>query len=225
MKMVDRTDQSPTDDCHTSSVSYGTDKTFQLPDIIQFGYHSVYSRQMSISEGGFTATKIDPGSHYAHGVCYGAKPLRGTTEFEVKITSYGTGWSGTMKLGIMRCKTGVPIDRNSVPRYSPEGVDHCVWSSSKIHNRLTGTQVVPEAEKPYGNVNLDDLGEGRHVGLRLTHDGVLSFLVDGKSQGVAAENVYHKGFDVYIVVDHYANCKATRITRAGKRLVPYGKTV
>lgn len=212
--MVDQSSPTP-DDRHTSSNSYGTEKTFLLPDIIQFGYHSVYSRQMSISEDGFTATKIDPGSHYGHGVCYGAKPLKGTTEFEVRITSYGTGWSGTMKLGVMRCKAGHPIDRHSVPRYSPEGVDHCVWSSSKIHNRMTGKQ---ETEKSYGHVNLDDLGEGHRVGLRLTHDGVLSFFVNGKSQGVAAENIYLKGFDVYIVVDHYANCKATRITRAGKSM-------
>lgn len=206
--------RSPADDSHTVATnSNSMEKTFILPDIIQFGYHSLHSRQMSVSGDGLRATKIDPVSHYAHGVCYGDKPLRGMTEFEVKITSYGTGWSGTMKLGIMRCKAGSQVEVNTIPRYSPEGQHHCVWSSNKLHNRLSD---VTENEKPYGKVNLDDLSQDYRVGLQLTPDGVLSFFVNGKNQGRAAENIYQKGYDVYIVVDHYANCKATCITRAGE---------
>lgn len=187
--------------------------SFILPETVQFGYHDVHhSKQMSLSEDRLSATKKDPTVQYAHGVCYGALPLRGTAEFEVEITSYGTPWSGTMKLGVMRCESNSKI---VVPRYSPEGTEHCVWSSSKIHSRLTGGHAVEEVERAYGKVNLDDLKIGNRVGLRLSYDGALSFYVDGRSQGVAAENVYLKGHDVYAVVDHYANCKATRITRAG----------
>ena len=175
----------------------------------------LFSPQIKISEGdGLMAEKKDPSSYYAHGVAYGGKPLRGTAEFEVELASYGTGWSGTLKLGVMRCKAGTGIQHKDIPRYSPEGTDHCVWSSDKLHNRLGGTT----EEKSYGLENLDNLREGDRLGLRLSHDGMLVFFINGKWQGLAAEGVYEKGFEVYPVIDHYANCKATHITRAGQTI-------
>ena len=70
-------------------------------------------------------------------------------------------------------------------------------------------------EKKYGSTNLENLREGDRLGLRVSHDGVLTFFVNGKSQGVAAQGVYQDGYDLYAVVDVYANCRAVRITRAG----------
>lgn len=197
-------------------------KTFILPQTVQFGFHEVCSEQIRIVENGTKAEKKDPTLHYAHGVAYSALPLRGTAEFEVAMTDYGTGWSGTLKLGIAKYKTGQSILVNKIPRYSPEAADHCVWSSDKIHNRLRSNQ--KSQEKPYGLMDLDVLREGDKLGLRLSHDGVLTFFVNGKCQGVAAEKIYEKGHDVYIVVDHYANCKATAITRAGMDTVQFGNT-
>lgn len=189
-------------------------KTFVLPQTVQFGFHDVCSEQIRIVENGLKAEKKDPSLHYAHGVAYSALPMKGTSEFEVTMTDYGTGWSGTLKLGIAKYKTGHSVQSSKIPRYSPEAANHCVWSSDKVHNRLrcnqNGTQ-----EKPYGRMDLDVLREGDRLGLRLSYDGVLSFFVNGKCQGVAAERIYEKGHDVYVVVDHYANCKATVITRAG----------
>lgn len=213
MKMWDHTPRRRQLDPPQEPATLQEIRTFILEDTIQFGYHSVSSSQIKITDDGLAAEKRDADSQYAHGVAYGARPLKGTAEFEVKIASYGTGWSGTLKLGVMRCKKDVPlVTGTSIPRYSPEGVDHCVWSSDKLHNRL----VTPVVESNYGNTNLDDLREGDRVGMRLSHDGVLVFFVNGKSQGVAAENIYDRNCDVYAVVDHYANCRATVITRAGK---------
>ncbi len=186
-------------------------RTFVLKNDVHFGFHSVSSQQIRISEDRFSAEKKEPSAYYAYGVAYGAKPLRGTSEFEVVITSYGTGWSGTLKLGVMRCLEGTDIAPKGIPRYTPEGQDHCVWSSDKVHNRLGKTH----QEKLYGSVNLDELREGDRVGLRLSYDGELTFFVNGRWQGVAASGVHLKGYDVYPVIDHYANCRATRITRAG----------
>ena len=157
---------------------------------------------------------MDPSSNYAHGVVYGAKPLRGTAEFEVEIVSYGTGWSGSLKLGVMRCKAGAGIQREYIPRYSPEAKEHCVWSADKVFNRLGRMS----AEKDYGSVKLDDLQKGDRLGMRLSEEGVLVFFVNGKWQGVAAEGVYENDLDVYPVVDLYANCTSVRITRAGKTM-------
>lgn len=188
------------------------EETFVLKKEVQFGFHPVCSSQIQIAENGTEADKKDPSSHYAYGVAYGARPLRGTTEFEVEVTSYGTVWSGTLKLGVMRWKKGRPLTAKDVPRYSPEGTDYCVWSANKIHNRLSG-QWGP-VEKIYGKTTLDDLRENDRLGFRLTHDGSLIFFVNGESNGIAAKEVYQPGYDVYPVIDHYANCKATRIVRA-----------
>ena len=128
----------------------------------------------------------------------------------MEIVSYGTGWSGSLKLGVMRCKAGAGIQREDIPRYSPEAKEHCVWSANKLFNRLGGMS----AEKDYGSVKLDDLRKGDRLGMRLSEDGVLVFFVNGKPQGVAAEEVYRNDLDVYPVVDHYGNCIATRIVRA-----------
>ena len=201
---------------YNNSISHNSSsKTFILPQIVQFGFHEVCSDQIKIANNGQRAEKKDPSLHYAHGVAYSALPLKGTAEFEVEMTDYGTGWSGTLKLGIAKCKSGaVPVSK--IPRYTPEAADHCVWSSDKVHNRLCSAQ---KQEKPYGNMDLDTLREGDKLGLRLSHDGMLTFFVNGQCQGVAAEKIYEKGHDVYVVVDHYANCKATSITRAGNNNV------
>lgn len=193
------------------------DKTFILPQTIQFGFHNVCSDQIRISQNGLMAEKKDPNHHYAYGVAYGAKPLKGTAEFEVKMTDYGTGWSGTLKLGVAKYQANRCIQRNNIPRYSPEASSYCVWSSDKVHNRLCST-VQNAQEKQYGLRNLDSLRKDDRLGLRLNYDGTLVFFVNGEHQGVAAENVYEKGHEVYAVVDHYANCKATVITRAGKTM-------
>ena len=40
-----------------------------------------------------------------------------------------------------------------------------------------------------GFTNLHDLCEGDCLGSRVSHDGVLTFFVNGKAQGVAAQDV------------------------------------
>jgi len=201
----------PTDEAENSE-----HKSYMLPKIVEFGFHHVCSDQIQITEDGLKAQKRDPHLHYAHGVAYGARALRGTSEFEVTLKDYGTGWSGTLKLGVAKFKSGHSFQVKDIPRYSPEGMHHCVWSSDKIHNRLHPNQPTILLEKRYGKKNLDELVAGDRLGLRLSSDGRLVFFVNGKHQGLAAEKVYEVGCDVFPVVDHYANCKATVVTRAGK---------
>ena len=42
--------------------------------------------------------------------------------------------------------------------------------------------------------------------MHIIHDGVLEFFVNGKHQEIAAERIYQRGYDIYAVVDHCANC-------------------
>ena len=84
------------------------------------------------------------------------------------------------------------------------------WS----HQSLFNMSRVPRG---YGYVSLDDLREGDRAGFRISDNGVLEFTVNGKSQGIAAENVYFRNFKVYAIVEHRYGV-ATVITKAGEKI-------
>ena len=157
---------------------------------------------------------MNPEDYCGNGVAHGAQPLKGLAEFEVKIITYGTcmNWSGSLRCGVMWCNKGAPIESGpSIPYDSSDAKDHCVWADQRLHNNL----ITPTEKYDYGYVNLLDLREGDRVGLHLSPGGVLEFFVNGESQGIAAKNIYTRDTDVYAVVDHYSNCVATVITKAG----------
>ena len=95
---------------------------------------------------GLQAERIHPFDPCHYGVAYGAKALKGTTEFEVEISSYETKWwNGTLKLGVMQCKAGSKIKHSGVPQHSPGTTNYCIrhsgWEEflpSAIENILVG---------------------------------------------------------------------------------------
>ncbi|XP_019855645.1 PREDICTED: uncharacterized protein LOC109584371 [Amphimedon queenslandica] len=193
-----------------SSKKENSSEEYELPPLVCFGYHKDYhSDQMCIADNGTEAKKLYPEEFYAKGVVYSERPVKSRVEFEVEVISHGAPWSGNLKLGIMLHKSNKKLDRLKIPRYTPECHNHCVWSTKKLHNNVTTM-----TETAYGKVSLDDLEEGDRLGIIITSEGVLHFLVNGEPQGIATHDIYREGHDVYVVVDHYANCKATRITRA-----------
>ena len=210
-------DGCPSTCSHDIDVEYSNNEEtdFQLGEVVTFGYSKVCASQMIISEDGLSARKKDPTQFYAYGVVFGEKPLSGVSEFELEIVRYGSGWSGTVKIGLVRVMEDKELTVNDVPRYSPDAPGYCVWSADKLYNNLHA----PKSESSYGGKNLDSLRAGSRVGLRLDVNGNLTLLVDGHSQGIASKNIVDKGHKLYVVVDHYANCIETRITRAGKDLV------
>ena len=180
---------------------------------IQFGYHSASGKQIRITSDGLGAEKLDPVGVPDNGVAYGARPLKGKAEFEIKIVSYGAKWTYTLQFGVMKCEKGVPIECGpNIPNDSEVAADHCVWVNQRLCNNL----VTPREVSDYGYVNLNDLREGDCVGLHLSQDGVLEFFVNGESQGIATKNIYTRNSDVYAVVDHTGRCVATVITKAGE---------
>ena len=195
--------------------SNNEDIDFQLGEVVTFGYSKVCGSQMVVSEDGLSARKKDPAQFYAYGVVYGEKPLSGIAEFELEIVRYGSGWSGTVKLGLVQVTDDKELTVSDVPRYSPDAQGYCVWCADKLYNNLQ----ISKSETLYGGKNLDSLRAGSRVGLRIDSNGNLIFLVDGHSQGIASKNVISKGHKLFVVVDHYANCIETRITRAGKLLM------
>ena len=164
---------------------------------------------MTVADNGYSAFKFNPEGNYAHGVVYSDQPVKGDCEFEVKITSYGTSWSGNIKLGIMRCQGQIS---SNTPRYSLEALNHYVWTSNEFCSHTGGIL----QKSSYGSMSLDNLKQGDRVGFHISEGGDLSYSVNGDNQGVAMRGVYEQGWNVYIVVDHYGNCTATRITKASK---------
>ena len=189
-----------------------TDESTPNKDI-QFGYHSAAGKHIRITNNGLGAERMDPEDEFNDGVAYGAQPLKGLAEFEVKMVTYAAKWTGSIRLGIRRTKRGITIESGpGIPADSYNAEYHCVWAGQRLYNNL----VTPGERSDYGYVDLDDLCEGDCVGLHLSQDGVLEFTVNGESQGIAAKNIYTRDTDVYAVVDHYGSCITTVITKAGE---------
>lgn len=167
---------------------------------------------MEVSDDGREAMKFEPQIVYSKGMAYSELPLKGHSEFEIEVTGYGTSWSGNIKMGVTQCPEGEFID-HEIPRYSPDATDHLVWCASKIHDHIRNIK-----EYPYGTTctTLDDLRRGDRLGIQITPNGTLSFLVNGRNQGPAVLDIYQPGYEIYVTIDHYANCRATRITRSGE---------
>ena len=187
---------------------------FRLAEGTTFGYSDVCDSAMIISGDRLSAHKKNPSECYAYGVVYGEKPLNGVAEFEVEIIRCHSGWSGTIKIGVMKVPEGKELSLRDikVPRYSSEASGYCIWSVDKLHDNISS----PKVEIPYGRVSLNTLKEGNRVGLKVDENSDLSFLIDGNSQGVAFKNIVSKGHKLFVVVDHCGTCAATRITRSGK---------
>ena len=90
-----------------------------------------------------------------------------------------------------------------------------MWTKDVFISRLDGRV----EEISYGHTHLETLRTGDRLGLRISSAGDLEFFVNGESQGVAVKRVYEKGYDVYAVVDHYANCRATCVSKAGSYVI------
>ena len=199
----------------TRTIPQPSTANFVPNEDIQFGYHSASGKQIRITNDGLGAERMDPDVMWKDGVAYGARPLKGRAEFEVKIVSYyGTKWGGeSIQFGVMRCKKGVPIEPGpNIPRDSYDAANHYVWVNQQLFKNL----VTPSEHSDYSYVDLDDLREGDCVGLRLSQEGALEFFVNGESQGIATKNIYTRNSDVYAVVDHNGECVATVITKAGE---------
>jgi len=171
---------------------------------------------MVISEDGLSARKRNPDGidGFRNGVVYGEKPLKGVSEFEVEIVRHGNRWSSSMAfaIGVMKVSKEKKLTVSDVPGYCGNTPNHFYWFRDQLFNNFSDKQV----KTRYGNKNLHDLRKGDRVGLRLDRNGDLSFLVDGRSQGVACRNIVSEDHNLFVVVDHSGNFYGTRITRSGK---------
>ena len=188
----------------------------QPSENIQFGYHSAAKKHIQITSDRLGAERMDPYDRFVKlcGIAYGARPLKGTAYFEVKLMRSVSDSDTSLKFGVMRCKKGDPLESISIPTYVDREKDYCLWSHQWLNNNL----FTPHSMSDYGCVDLRDLCEGDYIGLCISQDGVLEFFINSESQGIAAKNIYTRDSDIYAVVKHHGNCVATRITKAGDSL-------
>ncbi|XP_019853695.1 PREDICTED: uncharacterized protein LOC109583010 [Amphimedon queenslandica] len=184
------------------------DMDFLLPKFVQFTYHQEYhSDDMRLS--GAKAAKISPDKNCYKGVAYSAVPVTGHIEFEVEILSCCTKWTGGIGIGIMRRLMNKPFNHALIPHNTKDASGHCMWFGNKVYSRIKA-----KADIPYGKRSLDSLTMGDRVGVLITSNGDLHFLINNEPQGRALESVYRFGHDIYIAVDHWGNCCATQIIKS-----------
>ena len=196
-------------------------RKFTFAEEIQFGYHDEvkpYGTNTELSGEKCTVARRKETDQSENGIIYGGLPLRGTAEFEIKLTNVKPD-KGSMSIGVIRVKKGLALFKHKIVRKSRGFVGSCIWNTGKIYNAL-GLSDSELKVHSYGYKDLGGLRKGDHVGLQLSsYDGSLSFFINGHHQGFAAKGVYDDTkSDIYVVVEHTGGCCGTEITRAGKLL-------
>ena len=213
--------------------------SYILPKKVKFGFHPVTGRNIVLSEDRRKASRLRPRQGLGGCIVYGEKPLKGTCEMEVKITNYDNAEPKTsIRIGVMKMKLTSRLTQESLPRYSEDGDDYCVLLGQDVFNNFSTEGIEQEEldrnkkhewisrtnadhlqesniDYSYSPVSLNELTVGDRVGMHLTKDGDLLFLINDQSLGVAATNIYWEGFKVYPVVDIIGKCCSVKITRAG----------
>ncbi len=209
------------DDDDTSSQD-SLPQSYVLPKNIKFGFHPITGRNILLSEDRRTANRVRPRQGLGGCTVYGEKPLKGTAEMEVQITNCDNAELLTsIRIGVMRMKfTDGQLTQENLPRYSEDGDDYCVLLGRDIFSNFSSdgskARSWKTVNKYYNPIDLKYLNIGDRVGIHLTSNGDLIFLVNDESLGLAETNVYSGGFKVYPVVDVIGKCCSVEITRAGQ---------
>jgi hypothetical protein len=153
-------------------------------------------------------------ANYESHEVYGARPLKGEAEFEVKITK------------LVGPVTGFSFGVVLVSKHEEKGSRH-YFDEVSIHPTITslGKQLYStlgcEKWSTYGQIYGRDLRVGDHVGLILSEYGTLEFTLNGLSQGIAAINIYSlpENSNIYACVGLWN--VAVEITKAGKTIECY----
>lgn len=208
--------QSPSTNDDRISRDWDDGMGFALNEEIQFGFHRQAGENVFVSRSAEKAMLVDIAN--GPGIVYGSCPLKGLSEFEVKLLDYFPSVRGSLKIGIMRHKANYSTSLVSIPKLSEHRDNSCMFFRSQFkeknefQNNFGGVHLL----RYYGVVDLSQLRKDDHVGMQLSYNGDLRFFVNGISQGLAAEQVYGEGFEVYCFLELAEGYKSVEITRAGE---------
>ena len=165
-----------------------------------------------MSGDGRSARRIDPGNTYS-GIAVSSVPLRGSCEFEVKLTGNDSCWEGNLVIGIVYIQKGQLINKSQFPDSASGCANCCVWGFNMISKKENGQELIDQSY----HHNLDHLRKGDTVGLQITKEGTLSFFFNGSYKGEAVTGVYARSnMEMYAVVDHFGKATSTQIVKAGE---------
>ncbi|CAM2110649.1 unnamed protein product [Caretta caretta] len=159
--------------------------------------HPRTGKLVTLSQGGRSAARSQPGQEFNHGLVLSREPLRPGRVFAVRIDRKVNSWSGSIEIGV----TALDPDHLDFPS-SATGLKGGSWIVSGCSVLRDGRSILEE----YGQ-DLDQLGEGDRVGIQRTADGELRLWVNGQDCGVAATGIPPR---VWAVVDLYGKC--TQVT-------------
>ncbi|TFJ96249.1 phosphoribosylamine--glycine ligase [Platysternon megacephalum] len=159
--------------------------------------HPRTGKLVTLSQGGRSAARSQPGQEFNHGLVLSREPLRPGRVFAVRIDRKVNSWSGSIEIGV----TALDPDHLDFPS-SATGLKGGSWVVSGCSVLRDGRSILEE----YGQ-DLDQLGEGDRVGIQRTAAGELRLWVNGRDCGVAASGIPPR---VWAVVDLYGKC--TQVT-------------
>ncbi|KAJ7313244.1 hypothetical protein JRQ81_004526 [Phrynocephalus forsythii] len=159
--------------------------------------HPRTGRLVTVSRGGRSAARSQPGQEFNHGLVLSREPLAPGTVFTVRIDRKVNSWSGSIEIGV------TTLDPNHLDfPSSATGLKGGSWIISGCSVLRDGRSILEE----YGQ-DLDQLGEGDRVGIQRTANSELHLWVNGQDCGTAATGIPPR---VWAVVDLYGKC--TQIT-------------
>uniref|UniRef100_A0A8C2D6H2 Neuralized-like protein 4 n=1 Tax=Cyprinus carpio TaxID=7962 RepID=A0A8C2D6H2_CYPCA len=159
--------------------------------------HPRSGKLIGLSNSNRTAQRNQPVQEFNHGLVLSREPLRDRDVFTVCIDKKVNSWSGSIEIGV----TALDPAGLEFPS-SATGLKGGSWIVSGCSVLKDGRSVLEE----YGH-DLDQLGEGDHVGIQRNGKGELHLWVNGQDCGTAASGLPSR---LWAVVDLYGKC--TQVT-------------
>ncbi|PIK39407.1 putative neuralized-like protein 4 [Apostichopus japonicus] len=160
-----------------------------------FRFHGIHGQNIALSNENLTAKRT---TSFNHGVIFSHKPLRQNQLFEVRIDVLNCHWTSSVKIGVV----GLAPEKITLPA-NVSTMRRSTWV-------LQEDLVFHNAKKVKGKLkfNLDNVKEGRTVGVMIDENHNLHLFLDKQDMGVV---VYDVPSHCYGVVDLYGQCQQVSI--------------
>ncbi|KAL1116658.1 hypothetical protein AAG570_005130 [Ranatra chinensis] len=172
--------------------------TAPLPPASEIHFHSVHGRNARVTNGGKTASRPRSTVEFNDAIVITNRPLRPGEMFSVVVERIVDRWSGSIEAGV----TAIRPDELELPGTMTD-LDHDTWMLSGFAVMKDGVTL-----RHGYPLDLDNVGVGSVVGMKLLEGGSLHYYLDGVDQGEACSGLPEA---VYPVVDLYGQCAQVSI--------------